>query len=137
MKLLPHYFKRIGLFLFFLGFILALDSVREGFTEGYTRAEVENFTHILPEAFRFWGDFTSLSGLLLYVLSRNRTEDEFAQKLRYESAFLLMVLTILVVLILYVFNHEILIEPSMFLALQMIAYLIIRAFKRGIILMKD
>ena len=134
MKLLPYYFKWIGLTLFFSGFILAIDDVRLGYIEGSTGATVENFERILPEIFSFWGDFVTLLGLLIYILSKNKTEDEFAQKLRYESAFLVMVITILTVLVVYVANHNYLIEPAMLLALQMIVYLIVRFFKRKIIL---
>ncbi|MDX1283863.1 MAG: hypothetical protein R3182_02575 [Draconibacterium sp.] len=134
MKLLPHYFKLIGLILFFLGFLLAIDDFRLGFIEGSAGTTMESFDRLLPEIFGFWGDFVTLSGLFIYILSKNRTEDEFTRKLRYESAFLVMVLTILIVLVVYVVNHNYLVKPSILLALQMFAYLIIRLVKRKIIL---
>lgn len=134
MKLLPHFFKWIGLALFFSGFILAFDDVRLGFLEGYSQTTVENFERFFPVYFSILGDFASLLGLLLYILSKNKSEDEFAQKLRYESAFLVMVFTILTLMVIYIVNPDFEISPSTFLASQMFAYLIIRSLKRKVIL---
>ncbi|RIJ49484.1 hypothetical protein D1614_08065 [Maribellus luteus] len=142
MKLLPHYFKWIGIALFFLGlFTGAIDDGRKGFIEGYNdaiddpsdRIEI-NFERILPKSITHLADFLSMAGLLIYVLSKNKREDEFMQKLRYESAFLVMVLSLTVILIFYGFNPDFKLDPSTLLSLQMIAYLIIRALKRKFIL---
>lgn len=144
MKLLPHYFKWIGIILFFLGMLTsAIDDGREGFIEGYN-ASARNHNHIeqievkiervFPEEVSHIADFVSIFGLLIYVLAKQKREDELMQKLRYESAFLVMVLTLAIILIVYGFNSDLKVDPSALLSLQMIAYLIVRALKRKFIL---
>ena len=142
MKLLPHYFKWIGIILFFLGMITAgIDDGREDFIEGWN-AGAGNHTEkiditikrVFPEEVSHIADFVSIFGLLIYVLSKQKREDELMQKLRFESAFLVMVLTLAVILILYGFNSDLKVDPSTLLSLQMIAYLIVRALKRQFIL---
>ena len=64
----------------------------------------------------------------------NKTEDEFAQKLRYESAYIVLVLTIIVLIFVYMINPEIEFSPAYLLLIQMLAYLIIRSIKRSVIL---
>ncbi len=142
MKLLPHAFKWIGLAVFLLGFIFgAIDDGRQGFMEGYNETvndPVEyNFEPILPERISHFADYALLFGLLIYILSKNKREDEFIRKLRYESAFIVFVLTISIVLVWHIFNPEFELSPSTFLALQMFAYLIIRSVKQKIILGDD
>jgi hypothetical protein len=139
MKLLPHVFKWIGLSLFFLGFIFnTIDEGRRDFMDGYNSASREPveyvFNPIFPEVVMHISDITMLVGLLIYILAKNRREDEFAQKLRYESAFMVLVLTILVILIRYIFVPDFMIEPSTLISAQMIFYLIIRSIKKQVIL---
>ncbi len=140
MKLLPHYFKWIGLVIFlgglFLGLIGGIGS--KDFIEGMEIAwgesvecEIQPF---FPEKVLHVLDFTMLIGLLLYILSKNKTEDEFAQKLRYESAFIVLALSILIILVVYILRPDIKIEPSFLISSQMFFYLILRSVKRKLIL---
>jgi len=145
MKLLPHYFKWIGLIIFFVGLTVnIIDDGRRGFIEGYNdaiddpseRIETE-FHPVFPDRVTHFSDIALLIGLLIYILAKNKMEDEFMQKLRYESAFLVMVLSLFIVLIIYLFNENFKIDPSTFLSLQMIGYLLVRLFKRKLILRED
>ena len=137
MKLLPHYFKWIGIGLFFLGMIFGIDDIQRGYLEGSNSNSIEDFNQILPDIFSVISDYITLLALLLYILSKNKIEAEFAQKMRYESAFSVLVLTIVTILIIYIFNREFEINPSIFLTLQMVAYLLFRSIKRGVILAED
>lgn len=146
MKLLPHYFKWIGIILFFAGFLVnSIDDGRKSFMEGYTETQTEyiegsveyDFQPVLPEKMMHISDFTMLIGLLFYILSKNKKEDEFMQKLRYESAFIVLALSILIILIVYIVDKDIRIEPSFLISTQMIFYLIIRSVKKKIILWED
>lgn len=134
MKLLPYVFKWIGIGLFFLSMLLGFDDFCREYLETSTHGEVKAFEPVFPEIFPILSDYVLLFGLLLYILAKNKTEDEFFQKLRYESAFLVLVLTIGTVLVIYIFNSDFEISPSIFLTLQMVAYLLIRMFKRSLIL---
>jgi len=142
MKLLPHFFKWIGLAIFFIGFtVTAIDDGRQDFLDGYYSAaeycekpEMITIQRVFPEKTMHISDIASLVGLLLYILAKNKREDEFFRQLRYESAFLVMVLSIVIILVIYIFNRGFKLGASDFLSLQMIGYLIVRALKRKIIL---
>jgi len=135
MKLLPHYFKWIGLGLILLSIVFGFDDFRRGFMDGATgKPPVDNFESILPDIFSQLSDYLTLSGLLLYILSKNKTEDEFAQKLRYESAFIVLILTIGVLFFAYIINPDIKVGPAYVLLLQMLVYLVVRRVKRSVIL---
>lgn len=144
MKLLPHFFKWIGLLTFFIGFMVtAIDDGREDFLEGYCSAahiekpEDVNIQRVFPEKTMHIADVALLIGLLLYILAKNKREDEFFRQLRYESAFLVMVLSIVIILLVYIFNRGFKLGASDFLSMQMIGYLIVRALKRKVILSGD
>ena len=135
MKLLPHVFKWIGITLFIIGFVLgAIDDGRKGFMEGYNETSHEpikiEFKRILPEKVSQIADYVTLFGLLIYVLSKNKRDDEFTQQLRYEAAYIVFVITIIFILILYVINPNLRLEPSTFIGVQLVLYLIIRYFRR-------
>lgn len=139
MKLLPHLFKWIGLTIFLLGFIVgSIDDGRQEFMDGYNDASdhpIEyEVTRILPNIVSQIAEYATFLGLLLYILSRNKREDEFAQKMRYEAAFIVLVLTLGVILVLYILNPEFKIRPTDFLELQMLMYLILRSVRRRVIL---
>ena len=142
MKLLPHFFKRIGIVIFFIALIVnSIDEGRRSFMEGHNDASdtpIEyDFHPVLPAKAMHISDFTILIGLLIYVLSKNKKEDEFMQKLRYESAFIVLVLSLFIILILYIINPNIKIDPSSLISMQMVFYLILRLLKRKIILWED
>nr|WP_319998041.1 hypothetical protein [uncultured Draconibacterium sp.] len=143
MKLLPHYFKWIGLVVFFGGLTLSLiGSIgSEDFIEGMEMARGEPievameplFSASLVHVF----DVALIVGLLVYILAKNKREDEMMQKIRNESAFIALILSLAIILIIYVFKPEYRIYPSDLLSLQMIAYLIIRVTMRKFILGGD
>ncbi len=134
MKLLPHYFKWIGIGLLFLSMILGFEDFCRGLYDGWSGVEPRDFVPIFPEFFSEISDYVILLGLLAYILAKNKTEDELAQKLRYESAYIVLILTITVLLVVYIINSELKMSPAYILLLQMIAYLIIRLIKRSVIL---
>lgn len=139
MKLLPHYFKRIGLGLFLLGFIVsAIDNGRQGFMDGRSEASDKpieyEITRILPDVVSDIADYVLYFGLLLYIVSKNKREDEFVQKMRYESAFIVFLVTLVVVFLIHIFKRDYTISPSALLELQLVLYLILRWVRRGVIL---
>ena len=135
MKLLPHAFKWIGIIVFFIGFGLgAIDDGRQGFIEGYTRTSIESldydFKRILPEKVSQVADYILLFGLLIYVLSKNKRDDEFSKQLRYEVAYIVFVVTVGFIFILSIIIPELRLEPTTFIGAQMALYLILRYFRR-------
>jgi hypothetical protein len=139
MKLLPHTFKWIGLTIYLLGVIVGfIDEGRQEFIEGFNEGIIDDtkieFVRLMPEMVSQVGNYAILLGLLTYILSKNKREDEFIQKLRYESAFIVFVISILLILILHLIHPSLIIEAHTVLSAQMIFYLLIRMFKRQVIL---
>lgn len=137
MKLLPHYFKWIGIGIIFLGFIMGIDDFLMGFLSGISRSPIGAYERMLPEIYSRISDYPLLIGLLIVILSRSKTEDEYTLKLRYESAFIVLITTILVFIILYAFNPEFKIQPGVFILLQMLGYFIVRSVKGNTIFWDD
>ena len=139
MKLLPYFFKWTGLTLFIIGFIFGfIDDGRHSFMEGYMEARNEpveyEFVQIMPDIVSTLADYATLIGLLIYILAKNKIEDELAQKLRYEAAYIVLVFSILVILIWYIFMPNLQLHPSSFIGVQMVFYLILRLVKKREIL---
>lgn len=137
MKLLPHYFKWIGIGLLILSFVFGIDDFLLGFTGASMDLPPDNFKRILPEFFSQLSDYVLLIGLLIYLVSRNKREDEFIQKIRYESAYIVLAITILGILVLYIINPDIKLNASYLLAFQMLFYLVIKFFRKRMILGED
>jgi len=137
MKLLPHYFKWIGIGLLILSFVFGIDDFLLGFTGALPSEPPEDFKRIFPEIFPQISDFILLIGLLIYLVSKNKREDEFIQKIRYESAYIVLVITILGILVLYIINPEIKLNVSYLLAFQMLFYLVVIFFRKRMILGED
>lgn len=117
-----------------LSIVFGIEEFCRGFTDGASGKEAGDFVPIFPEFFSQISDYLILFGLLVYILAKNKTEDEFAQKLRYESAYIVLVSTIAVLFVVYLINPDARMSPSYILLLQMLAYLMIRSVKRGLIL---
>lgn len=139
MKLLPYYFKWISLIVFFTALVVSLYGAigSEDFIKGaelVSREPIENTVGpMLPASITHFADIAILFSLLMYVLAKNKNEDEFMQKLRYESAFLVMAFSITILLIVYIINSDFTANLPDLLELQMIAYLIVRFVKRKLI----
>ena len=131
MKLLPHYFKWIGIGLLILSFVFGIDDFLSGLTNGMINSK------IFPDIFPQISDFILLIGLLIYLISKNKREDEFIQKIRFESAYIVLIITILGILVLYLFNPEIKLNVTYLLALQMLFYLLVVFLKKRLILGED
>lgn len=95
------------------------------------------YERMLPEIFARFSDYPLYIGLLVIILSKRKTEDEFALKLRYESAFIVLIASILILIIVSVFNPGFKVHPGIFIVIQMLAYLIVRSVKGDVIFWDD
>jgi len=128
-QLLPNYFKWIGLLMFIAG------GVPE-FIEGYNSYECKNCDNsTIPQFFSeqtaFILSVISLLGMIVYALSREKIEDEFIKVLRWQSATLTFVLTVIIMLItLFVYKKADVLTAYNILEIQLYLYLIIFFFKK-------
>lgn len=141
---LPYYFKKIGLALIiiaiFLSIIANLNSFVEGYIDGAKSAEPNN-TELLKidtevikaniaKSLRLTSLLFSFSGLLMYLFSKEKVEDEFIQKLRYKSLAQSFLFTWAVASILFLINGSIKFEGFYLLQFQLFSYIIIYSFKK-------
>lgn len=158
-KLLPYYFKKIGLAIFFAGFIMSflttgINAFVDGFNEGYNTQQKEYGSEIQLEDIsdnaaseqiisyglglstgwvRFF-DLCVYLGMLIYALSKEKKEDEFFHILRLESFWLSMVICLFILLLIHLFKGEIQIGTSFIISIPLILYLILHHFRKQIIM---
>ncbi|RNI29945.1 hypothetical protein EFA69_10485 [Rufibacter immobilis] len=132
LRLLPHYFKKIGLILF-VGASLP-DFIR-GITSGYYdfhQASPSGDTSLLPlPSQTLWIlEIIAILGIVLYAMAKDRIHDELLQWLRMEAIEITFFLTVVIVSIGYFFSHGFRIHPSYLINLQLIVFLIIYYVKK-------
>lgn len=133
-QLLPNWYKKLGIALFIIASILtAGDSFMDGF---YNVPEgTHHFFKDLygPTLFHFLYILPVL-GLLIYLFSREKVEDDFIKLLRLQSYQITITSFILIAFVLYLFSHEINISLEITLELFMMLYLIVFYIKKRLIL---
>lgn len=134
---LPYFCKKIGIILVIIAFILSIianiNEFCNGFIEGYnadepTITETPNFKIIstnLGKTLTWISLSFSFSGFFLYLFSKEKTEDEFIQKIRFMSLAKSLLITWLIVSILLIINKGIKLEGFYILQFQLIMYVAI------------
>ena len=119
LQILPNWFKKIGLTLFIVGSIIGGgDDFLAGFKNGHNESMYgisekqplnndslismfvggENTTHIFY--------VLSFIGMLIYMLTKEKIEDDYINKLRLESFQLTSIVTLLVSIFLFAFSKS-------------------------------
>ncbi|WP_159023699.1 hypothetical protein [Formosa sp. L2A11] len=148
-QILPNWCKKLGLAIFIIFSIIGGgDDFASGFNEGYnaTRDRDEklgNTEHKLQPMhdvviFKdYFGRKTihyfyaiSFLGILMYMLSKEKIEDDYINSLRLESYKFTAIFGIIVSILLYAFSKEIKLGLDYFLSLFMSIYLIIFCIKK-------
>jgi hypothetical protein len=141
-KMLSNKYKRIGLILFISGFIVSATSVsaRQSFLEGYNNGagisnNIPNIEAIFIE--KYFGEYIihifdvlMLLGLIIYMLSKEKIEDDYINALRLESFQLTSLLTLTSAIILYIFSANLKLSLDVFIGLFLWVYLITFAIKK-------
>ncbi|HDL01369.1 MAG TPA: hypothetical protein ENH23_03965 [candidate division Zixibacteria bacterium] len=144
---LPYHFKKIGIIIVLLGIILSLvagvNDMEKGFVEGYVGREnlrkgIDTSSHTreptltykqilspkLVNTLNWISMVVSFSGFLMCIFSSEKIEDEFVQKLRYQSLEKSLIITWFVALVFFIFK-QVEFEAFYILQIQLIAYVII------------
>ena len=143
-KMLPNWGKKMGLLLFFIGLVVVFTAVsnRESFCEGYNSydtsiSEKQNLEPILIE--KWFGESTihifevlTILGLLVYMLSKEKIEDDYINTLRLESYQLTSIIILVFALGLYDFSENLKLSLDAFATLFLMSYLIIFALKKRV-----
>jgi amino acid permease len=140
---LPYRFKKIGIIIVLiaiaLSFIAGANEMEKGCIEG---GNFVNSAHPFPNikdvpsvyveiispgtanTLNWISIVFSMSGFLMYIFSSEKIEDEFIQKLRYQSLEKSLIITWFVALLFFIFK-QVEFEAFYVLQIQMIAYVII------------
>ena len=136
---LPYYYKKIGIafvvIAIIISFIAGIDDFLNGYVEGYnstqtTKAEMMStmgdiISHNASKVLIWISLFFSFSGFLLYMLSKEKIEDELVQHLRFKSLASSLLFTWIIVAILIIINGDIRLEGLYILQFQLFAYVVI------------
>jgi len=154
-QILPNWCKKLGLAIFFIGFIIGgIDDFKEGFNEGYNssrNSEVDiilnnqdnnekphtiNEPSIFLKTFGETGlhifEIVGIFGMLIYMLSKEKIEDDYIDKLRYQSYLFSSVIWLVIAIILYSFNENFKLTIDYFIYLFIWTYLITFFIKKRI-----
>jgi hypothetical protein len=129
-QVLPNKCKKLGLILFFS---TSICSFFEGFMEGFNnyppQAYIKNF---LGETLYDIYYILPIFGLLIYMLSKEKIEDEFIQKLRLESYQISIIGFLMISILLFMFNPDILLSLEVFLTFFVLVFLIVFYIKKRV-----
>ncbi|MFD1293044.1 hypothetical protein ACFQ5N_04260 [Lutibacter holmesii] len=150
-QIFPNWCKKLGLAMFIIfSFISAGDSAINGYCDGQNsfqpiNEKTENKTITTPPksnvtTFKdFFGEKTlrildalSLFGVLIYMLSKEKIEDDYINILRLESYKFTAIIGILISILLYAFSEEIKLTIDYFITLFMYLYLITFFIKKRV-----
>lgn len=105
LQILPKKFKIIGFLLFIIGFIL---SGVNSFMEGWNSVD-ENFSgdlHYFSERAEHLFNIMFVVGMLVYMLAKEKVEDEYINKIRLESFQLSSLIFLVISLIVFLFPTQ-------------------------------
>ena len=145
--LLPNYFKKIGLILFFFGFIsgfltYGVDDFMDGMNaaiqdhnEGKISKFEETVTHdhfgkVWSEGWIRFFDLCNISGILIYVLSKEKSEDEMYRLLRLETGWLTFVIWLFGIFVIYSIWGEIRLSLFYILTFPLLLFLLLFFFRK-------
>ena len=146
LQILPNWFKKVGLILFIVGSIIGgADDFVDGFRDGYNAASFgeSNDININLDQGRitefFGGEkiihifyVLSFIGMLIYMLSKEKVEDDYINKLRLESFQLTSIITLVVAIFMFTISKKSVFPLDYFLTLFFWFYLITFFIKKRI-----
>ena len=129
-QILPNWGKRLGLFIFLISFLLVGG---DSFMDGYKGAP--SGTHhfvkdFLGNSLYSFFDVLPLTGLLIYMFSKEKVEDDYIRLIRLQSYQATVITLLIIALVIYLFDIYYEVSLDMVLSLFMILFLVIFYFKK-------
>jgi hypothetical protein len=133
-QILPNWCKKIGLILFIIGSII---SGGDDFIDGYMTSYTKTF-HQGSDIFKsYFGaniihffSVLSIVALLIYMLAKEKVEDDYINKLRLESYQLASMVILIITILLFSFSESLNLNLEDFITSFMYFYLIIFFIKK-------
>lgn len=127
---LSNNFKKIGIVLVVASFITGYQDMIQGFQHGYHNQPYNPTTHSFSvTSLGSWSDILLFAGMLIYVFSKEKIEDEYLFQKRAESFMLSFVGILLVSFILFVAGIT-MAKIIWLLFIQLASFLVIFYFKK-------
>ena len=134
-KMLPNWCKKLGFLLFIIGFFISgYTGFQEGFQEGLRGKEFNSseIKHFFSNKLIHFFDIVSITGMVIYMFTKEKIEDDYINKLRLESFQLTSFIGLGITIISYAISEDIKLTLDYFIILFLWMYLSIFALKKRI-----
>ena len=133
-KMLPNWCKKLGFVLFIFGFSFSFYS---GFMEGlngekFDSSKYNYFEDLFSESIMHLFEVLAIIGMVIYMFSKEKIEDDYINKLRLESFQLTSFVGLGITIIAYAISEEIKLTLDYFIILFLWIYLITFAIKKRV-----
>ncbi|MFS4415541.1 hypothetical protein [Maribacter sp. 2307ULW6-5] len=135
-QILPNWCKKLGALLFFVCLVLSgYDDFMDGFLGVNCNCSAADSLEtdgerLFPREVTSALNILAMLGLFIYVISKEKVEDELIELLRLKAFQTSIFIFILLCFVLYMFDNELKFTPDYFLFLYMALYLLIFRFKK-------
>jgi hypothetical protein len=128
-KMLPNWGKKLGFLVFITcSFIAGYSDFMDGLTgQSYNTGKYED---LVGKQSRHVLEILSILGLIIYMFSKEKIEDDYINKLRLESFQLTSFIGLAITIIAYAISEEIRLTLDYFIILLLWSYLVVFAIKK-------
>lgn len=135
-QILPNKFKSIGLIIFIIGFgIPVIIGFYEGISQPFNSNETLLLTsELLDSILLKWLNIFTILGMLTYMLSKEKIEDDYITKIRLEAYQITTILCLTSTIVLHIINNEMKFYVSYVIYVFIILYLITFYLKKRFVL---
>ena len=132
-KMLPNWCKKLGLVVFLIGFTISgFKDFMRGFTGELDATKFNYFENIFSTSLMHLFEIISILGMVIYLMSKEKIEDDYINKLRLESFQLTSFIGLTITIISYAVSEEIELTLDYFIILFLWIYFITFAIKKRI-----
>ncbi len=124
LQILPNWCKKVGITIFFISFLFTGgDAFMDGFMSGLSGTS-SNPHHFFKDLYGSTVmqilDILLIIGMLIYLFSKEKIEDDYVNLLRLESYQLTSMIFLFVALAIYIFDQNLMLSMEVFLSLFLI-----------------
>jgi len=139
-QILPNWFKKVGLIMFIVfSFLGSGDASLEGYNSGYyynkdipENVKTDLFSSYFEETLIHSFNIIAIIGMIIYIMSKEKIEDDYINKLRLESYQLTALISLFAALILFIFSSQLKFYLDDFITMFLFIYLITFFIKKRI-----
>lgn len=139
-QILPNWFKKVGLLLFIVfSFLGSGDAHLEGYNNGYyynkdipENIKTDLFSSYFGETLMHSFNIIAIIGMIIYIISKEKIEDDYINKLRLESYQITALISLFAALVLFVFSSQLKFYLDDFITMFLFIYLITFFIKKRI-----